>query len=356
MESEGVPATMRRVVVTGGGVEITTAPTPQPGPGEVLVRTVVAGVCGSDTHALHGRHPFVTLPYAPGHEVCGVVAGGSALPVGSRVTVEPDLPCWECKQCRAGRQNLCENLRFFGCAHDQGGMADYFTIDVRRVHLVPDELDWPAAALIEPLSTPVHAIRLAGGVRDRAVAILGAGTIGLLTLRAARAGGARRIVVTARSAANRERALAFGADAAVDAGAADAVEQVRDALGESADVVFDCVAEEPTVRQAIGLATKGGTVVVVGVPAGEVSVPLHLVQDSQIRIQGSATYLPEDYTDAITLLRDGVVTADEFVTAIHPLGDTAEAFRDAAGGGHVKVLVTTDATLTRPNGPGPRHR
>ncbi len=350
MESEGVPATMRRVVVTGGGVEITTAPTPQPGPGEVLVRTVVAGVCGSDTHALHGRHPFVTLPYAPGHEVCGVVAGGSALPVGSRVTVEPDLPCWECKQCRAGRQNICENLRFFGCAHDQGGMADWFTIDARRLHVVPDDLDWPTAALIEPLSTPVHAIRLAGDVRDRTVAILGAGTIGLLLLRVARARGARRIVMTARSAANRERAVAFGADAAVDATAADAVEQVRAALGESADVVFDCVTNASTMRQAVGLAAKGGTIVVVGVPAGEVSVPLHLVQDSQIRIQGSATYLPEDYADAMALLREGVVTAADFITAVHPLEDTGAAFRDADGGAHIKVLVTTDPTLTSPDG------
>ncbi len=350
MDSEVVPATMRRIVVTADGVEVTEAPTPVPGPGEVLVRTVVAGVCGSDTHALHGRHPFITLPYAPGHEVCGVVVGGSALTAGSRVTVEPDLPCWECKQCRAGRQNICENLRFFGCAHDQGGMADYFTIDVRRLHVVPDDLDWPTAALIEPLSTPVHATGLAGDVRDRTVAILGAGTIGLLLLRLARARGARRIVMTARSAANRARALEYGADAAVDASAADAVEQVRAALGESADVVFDCVAAQGTMRQAIGLAGKGGTIVVIGVPAGDVSVPLHLVQDSQLRIQGSATYLPEDYTEAIRLLRDGVVTAADFVTAVHPLDDTAAAFADADGGAHIKVLVTTDATLTSPNG------
>ncbi len=352
MHTDDVPATMRRVVVTTDGVTVTEAPTPVPGPGEVLVRTVVAGVCGSDTHALHGRHPFITLPYAPGHEVCGVVAGGSALPLGSRVTVEPDLPCWACKQCRAGRQNICERLRFFGCAHDQGGMADYFTIDVRRLHLVPDDLDWPTAALIEPLSTPVHALRLAGGVRDRTVAVLGAGTIGLLMLRVAKAHGARRVVLTARSAGNRERALAFGADAAVDATADDAVQQVRDALGESADVVVDCVAGQSTMRQAIGLAEKGGTIVVVGVPAGDVSVPLHLVQDAQLRIQGSATYLPEDYADAIRLLRDLVVTPADFVTAVHPLADTAAAFTDADSGAHIKVLITTDAALTRPNGSG----
>jgi 2-desacetyl-2-hydroxyethyl bacteriochlorophyllide A dehydrogenase len=339
MSVDSVPATMRRVEVTAGGVRVVEVPTPVPGPGEVLVRMEVAGICGSDTHALHGRHPFITLPYAPGHEVSGTVAGG-ALPVGQRVTLEPFLPCWECKQCRAGRQNICERLRFFGCAHDQGGMADYFTVDVRRLHVVPDSFDWPTAALIEPLATPVHAIRLAGGVRDRTVVILGAGVIGLLLQRVARAHGARRIVLTARSAANRERALRHGADAAVDATAPDVVARVRDALGESADVVFDCVAGQDTLRQAIGAADKGGTVVVVGVPAGDVSVPLPVVQDSQLRIQGSATYLPEDYADAIGLLRDGVVTAAGFVTAVRPLSEAAGAFRDADGGGHVKVLLT----------------
>lgn len=326
---------MRRVVVTADGVTVESVPTPVPGPGEVLVRTLVAGVCGSDTHALHGRHPFIVLPYAPGHEVVGIVDG-----TGRRVTVEPDLPCWNCKQCTAGRQNLCEHLRFFGCAHDQGGMADWFTIDTRRLHDVPDELDDRTAALIEPLSTPVHAIRLAGDVKDRTVAILGAGTIGLLMLRVARAHGARRIVLTARSPERRERALRFGADAAVDAAAADAVEQVRAALGESADVVFDCVAEQSTMLQAIGMANKGGTVVVVGVPPGDVSVPLPMIQDSQLRIQGTATYLPEDYTDAMDLLRGGAVTADDFVTAVRPLAEAAEAFRAAENGRNIKVLIT----------------
>ncbi len=331
--------TMRRVVVTPDGVEVRDAEVPVPGPGEVLVRTVVAGVCGSDTHARHGRHPFIRLPYVPGHEVCGVVEGvveGGAPAAATRVTVEPPLPCWTCKQCLAGRPNICENLRFFGCAHDQGGMAGWFTIDARRLHVVPDELDWRTAALIEPLSTPVHAIGLAGGVRDKAVAILGAGTIGLLMMRAARAGGARRIVMTARSPTNRDRALRFGADAAVEPGA------VTAALGESADVVFDCVAEQSTTDEAIALAGKGGTVVVVGVPPGEVTIPLHIIQDTQIRIQGSATYLPEDYAGAIDLLRAGAVTADEFVTAVHPLDDAAAAFRDAESGRHIKVLLTPD--------------
>src|SRR5690348_6127679 len=162
---------MRRVVVYPGRIEVEPAEVPVPEPGEALVRSLVAGVCGSDLHAAHGRHPFVALPYRPGHEVVGVVesaAGGFA--VGQRVIVEPDLPCWTCKMCTTGRENLYENLKFFGCGYPQGGMADYFTLAANRLHPVPDALDDHAAALIEPLSTPVHAVRLAGDVAGRSVA------------------------------------------------------------------------------------------------------------------------------------------------------------------------------------------
>jgi 2-desacetyl-2-hydroxyethyl bacteriochlorophyllide A dehydrogenase len=344
---------MRRVVVHSDRIEVETdAVVPRPRPHEVLVRSVVAGVCGSDTHAAHGRHPFIPIPYHPGHEVVGVVERAGAdvegFAVGTRVTVEPDLPCWTCKMCTTGRQNLCEDLRFFGCGWEQGGMADRFTVAADRLHVVPDDLDDRTAALIEPLSTPVHAVRLAGdgfgaglaGVHGKAVAVLGAGTIGLLVLAVLKAHGAGRVVVTDVMAGKRDTALALGADATVDAAAPDAAARVRAALGESADIVVDCVAIEPTVRQAVAMAGKGGTVVVVGVPAADVSVPLALVQDHQIRIQGSATYLPEDYAESIRLLQAGAVRAADIVTATRPMEQVAEAFDLSASGRHIKVLVT----------------
>jgi 2-desacetyl-2-hydroxyethyl bacteriochlorophyllide A dehydrogenase len=333
---------VRRVVVDRTGVSTTEADVPEPRAGEVLVRMAMAGVCGSDVHALQGKHPFITLPYRPGHEVSGTVeaAGpGATLPVGTRVTMEPFLPCWECKQCRAGRQNVCERMRFFGCAHDQGGMADYFTVDQRRLHVIPDELDWLRAAFIEPLGTPVHAARLAGGLAGKTVAILGAGTIGLLTLQVARSQRAARIVLTARSELSRRRAATFGPDAVVDAGDPDAADRVRDQLGESADVVFDCVAEQSTTDQALAMADKGGTVVVVGVPPAPVRIPLPMIQDGQLRIQGSATYLPEDFADAIDLLVSNRVDVTGMATAVRPLDEAAAAFADAASGRHIKVLL-----------------
>ena len=335
---------MRRVVVHPDRISVETASVPSPAPGEALVRSLVTGVCGSDTHAAHGRHPFVALPYRPGHEVVGVIEqvsdGVDDFVVGDRVTVEPDLPCWTCKMCTTHRQNLCENLRFFGCGYDQGGMADYFTLPANRLHHVPAGFDDHTAALIEPLSTPVHAVRLAGGVEGKAVAVLGAGTIGLMVLSVLRAHHAGRIVVTDPLAGKRERASGLGADAVVDPRSGDVVARVRAELGQSADAVFDCVAIQSSLDQAIAIADKGGTVVIVGVPASDVTIALPIVQDHQIRIQGSATYLPEDYAESIDLLEHGLVRSADFITATRPLEQVAEAFALSASGEHVKVLVT----------------
>jgi 2-desacetyl-2-hydroxyethyl bacteriochlorophyllide A dehydrogenase len=335
---------MRRVVVYPGRIAVETADIPAPSPNEALVRMLAAGVCGSDLHAAHGRHPFVALPYRPGHEVVGVVeAAGSAaegcLP-GQRVIVAPYLPCWTCKMCASDRENLCENLRFFGCGYPQGGMAEHFTVPADRLYPVPDALEDHTAALIEPLSTPVHAVRLAGDVAGRSVAVLGAGTIGLFTVAVLRAHGAGKVISTDPNPGKRERAAALGADATIDARTPDVAGQVRKALGGSADIVFDCVAVQSSMDQAIAIADKGGTVVVVGVPAAAVTVPLPIVQDHQIRIQGSATYLPEDYRESIDLLRAGAVKTADSVTATRPLAQVAEAFELASSGNHVKVLVT----------------
>jgi 2-desacetyl-2-hydroxyethyl bacteriochlorophyllide A dehydrogenase len=335
---------MRRVVVYPGQIAVEAADVPVPGPNEALVRTLAVGVCGSDVHAAHGRHPFVALPYRPGHEVVGIIeATGSAVESfrpGQRVIVVPYLPCWTCKMCTSGRENLCENLQFFGCGYPQGGMADRFTLPAGRLFPLPDDLDDLTAALIEPLATPVHAVRLAGDVAGRSVAILGAGTIGLFTLAVLRAHGAEKIICTDPNPGKRERAAALGADATIDARSPEVAGQVRTALGGSADIVFDCVGIQSSMDQAIAIADKGGTVVVVGVPASEVTVPLPIIQDHQIRIQGSATYLPEDYRESTDLLSRGTVRTADFVTATRPLDQVDEAFELASSGNHVKVLVT----------------
>jgi len=336
---------MRVVVVSSPGtVEVRRAPVPEPSPGELLVAMSVTGICGSDVHALHGRHPWMTLPYQPGHEVTGTVAAGgagTAVPPGRQVAVNPLLSCGTCKRCRLGQFNLCREMNVFGCTVPGGGMADYFLIPEDRVQVLPDGMTDLQAALIEPLSTPVHAVRLAGpDLTGLSVVILGAGAIGLLTLKAARRHGATAVVMTDGSAGKRDHALRLGADAAVDALGPDAVARLRAELGGNADVVFDCVATQPTMDQAVQLALKGGTVMVVGVPTAPVTVALPEVQDQQVRIQGSALYLARDYAESMRMLADGSVRPEDFITARYPLADAAGAFLAASTGEQVKVVVT----------------
>ena len=198
----------RRVVVNSmTDITIEVVDRPQPGADEVLVRSSVVGICGSDIHAAHGRHPFVDLPMRPGHEVVGVVTevgtDVDAGLVGTRVVIEPNLACGHCPQCAAGRYNICAELEVFGC-QTPGGMTDYFVIAADRVLPLPDDMDDRWAALIEPAATPVHAVRRAGDLHGRKVVVLGAGPIGLFVLLAAKAAGAERVVV-ARPAGQQAR-------------------------------------------------------------------------------------------------------------------------------------------------------
>jgi L-iditol 2-dehydrogenase len=334
---------LRQVVIASPGVvEVREVELPIPGPGEIRVRTHAVGICGSDLHALAGAHPFISLPCVPGHEVVGVVDAvgpGVAAPApGTRVILEPNLVCGECAYCQSGRYNICESLRVVGC-QTAGAMADAFIAPAGRFHAVPPGLSDAGAALVEPLSTAVHAVRVAGDMTGRTVAVLGGGTIGLLTAIAARHAGASAVAVSEPRASKRERAMRLGAAFCCDPLAGDPVAAIRTALGGRADVTFDCVSSQGSVTQAVGLAENGGTVMVVGVAERDVTIALPVIQDREIRVAGSAMYVREDVLQSISLVAEGVVDAAELVTASLPLTQAAAGFSRAASGDEVKVQL-----------------
>ncbi|MBP2063521.1 zinc-dependent alcohol dehydrogenase [Streptomyces iranensis] len=333
----------RRVTVTADGeVTLDRVPRPRPAAGEVRVSTRLIGICGTDVHARRGEHPFISRPYHPGHEAVGVVAetgpGVTSLAEGDRVLLEPNLVCGTCRHCRSGRYNICATLRVIGC-QTAGAMADSFTVPAGRLHRVPDGLTDAQAVLVEPLATPVHAVRRAGDLAGSDVLVIGAGPIGLLTALATRAAGARTVIVTDPVAAKRDRALRLGADAAYAPDTPGLPDVVRERLGGGADAVFDCVSVSASVTQAVQIVEKGGTVMVVGVPQGPSSVPLDLVQDREITVRGSLMYVEEDVRAAVSLLAAGAVPVEEFITATFPLDRADEAFRAAGSPDQMKVLV-----------------
>ncbi len=346
----------RRIVVNGLDDVVTeTVPEAVPDAGEVLVRTTVVGICGSDLHAACGRHPFIDLPYRPGHEAVGVVdAVGSGVDqswIGRRVTIEPNLACGNCTQCRDGRYNICRELLVFGC-QTPGALADTFTIGVDRLVGLPADLDDRHAILIEPLATPVHTVRRAaevvGDLQDRPVVVIGAGPIGLFALLAARHAGAN-VVVADLLDSKRARAERLGAIGTFDPTAPDAIEHARQLLGGPAAVVIDCVSLESSVAQAVDLVDKGGAIMIVGVAEGATPVPLGLIQDREIALIGSLMYVREDFTAALDLLASGAVPVDEIISAEFDFEHSAEAFAASADAENVKVVVTVgdDSGRTR---------
>ncbi|HEV7420244.1 MAG TPA: alcohol dehydrogenase catalytic domain-containing protein [Mycobacterium sp.] len=345
----------RRVVVNAlDDVVVETVAQAVPVAGEALVRTTVVGICGSDLHAASGHHPFIDLPYRPGHEAVGVVEavgpGVDGSWVGTRVTVEPNLACGDCTQCRSGRYNICRELLVFGC-QTPGALADSFTIAVDRLIPLADDLDDRHAILIEPLATPVHTVRRAaeavGDLTDRPVVVIGAGPIGLFALLAARHAGAR-VVVADLLESKRARAERLGAAGTFDPAAPDAVDAARRLLGGPAAVVIDCVSRESSVAQAVELVDKGGAIMIVGVAAGATPVPLGLIQDRELALIGNLMYVREDFTAAVELLASGAVPIDEIISAEFDFERAAEAFAASADPENVKVLVTVG------DGPGRR--
>ncbi|MBU8826244.1 zinc-dependent alcohol dehydrogenase [Mycolicibacterium goodii] len=340
-------AAIRRVIVNAlDDVEIETVPQPEPGPDEVRVRTTLVGICGSDLHAACGRHPFIDLPYRPGHEAVGVVeALGEGVDEswqGARVAVEPNLACGTCTQCRDGRYNICRDLRVFGC-QTPGALADSFVIGVDRLVVLNDDLDDRHAILIEPLATPVHTVRRAekvvGDLADRGVVVIGAGPIGLFALLAARHAGAR-VVVADLLESKRARAERLGAIGTFDPTAPNAVATALELLGGPAAVVIDCVARESSVAQAVDLVDKGGAVMIVGVAEGATPVPLGLIQDREIALIGNLMYVRDDFTAAVEMLESGVVPVGEIISAEYDFDRAGEAFAASADGENVKVLVS----------------
>ncbi|MEI6158140.1 MAG: alcohol dehydrogenase catalytic domain-containing protein, partial [Atribacterota bacterium] len=180
--------------------ELKEGPVPSVGSDEVRIRVLRVGVCGSDMHAYEGTHPFVHPPMVLGHEVAGVLdvvgSGVRGLAKGDLVTIEPNLVCGECYNCRTGRYNICEKLRVIGCVGYNGGQAEYLVVPAEKVFKLPVNWTLDKAVLVEPMAVGVHAVRQAHFYPGMGVVIIGAGMIGQATLQAALATGAGTVMVS----------------------------------------------------------------------------------------------------------------------------------------------------------------
>ncbi|MCJ7655043.1 MAG: 2,3-butanediol dehydrogenase [Dehalococcoidia bacterium] len=324
-------------------------PEPSPGPGQVKAKINLAGICGTDLKEYKDGPCMIAVDKAPltlGHEFAGIVVevgeGVTDFKVGERVTGVGNWVCGECFFCKKSMYNICLNSGFAGITVD-GCMAEYFIAPSYSFYKLPVSVSDEVGALVEPLAVAIHAVRQ-GNVRpgDR-VAIVGAGTIGLCTLLAARAAGASEVYVVAKHRAGQEAALATGATAVINPSdePVKAIANLTDGLG--VDVSFECVGRPDTPQISVDLARRGGTTVIMGVFDKPSSIYFQSVMFNQKTIVGSPIYVDEAKT-AIALMKDKRIDPSRLITSTAFLKDAVEmGFEKLINNkeGDVKILLRT---------------
>jgi L-iditol 2-dehydrogenase len=327
-------------------IRIEEVPTPRPGPGEILVRVISCGICGSDIVE------WYRLPRAPlvqGHEIgAQVVAAGDLVTKfkpGDRVFVAPKVPCMECSYCKGGHYPQCSEVK----VRLPGGFAEYILVPEPLVdkgaYLLPETLTYDQSTFIEPLACAVRAQRLAGVREDQTVLVAGCGVSGLLHVKLAKSRKCRVIATDI----NRNR-LAFaervGADITIDASKDVSLRLAEEKIGK-ADVIILCTSALSAVEQAWKCVDKGGAVVFFAVPGPDkdVIVPINDFWTKEIRILTSYYCGPPDIEEAIKLIESGVIEVEDTITHRFGLEDIAKGFELVLDGTKsIKVII-------RPNDP-----
>lgn len=336
---------LQQVMTAPGEICFQTVPVPQPKRGEVLIRMEMIGICGSDIHVYHGKHPFTKYPVTQGHEVSGeIVALGenvSGFAVGQKVTVEPQIFCGECYPCTHGKYNLCEELKVMG--FQSTGMASgWFAVDASKVTPLPAAMSFAQGAMIEPLAVAVHAVRRFGDIAGKKVAVLGAGPIGNLVAQTAKGMGAEKVMVTDVSDYRLALAKKCGADAVYNTREQDFGEALVDCFGrDKADVIYDCAGNNITINQAIRSARKGSTIILVAVFADMAQADLAVLNDHELDLNTTMMYRHEDYVKAIELVEAGQVALEPLMSKVFPFTQYKQAYEfiDANRETTMKVLV-----------------
>jgi L-idonate 5-dehydrogenase len=330
-------------------LRVETRDMPAPGPGQVLIRMAAGGICGSDLHYYnHGGFGSIRLrePMILGHEVAGHVESlgpeVTGFAPGDLVAISPSRPCGTCRYCRAGQQNHCLNMRFYGSAmpfpHIQGAFREFIVADVTQC--VPAKgLSAGEAAMAEPLSVVLHAAGLAGDLMGKRVLVTGCGPIGLLAVMVARAAGAVEIVATDLSAFTLAKAREIGADDTLN------VADAPDGLGAFAtnkghfDVLFECSGVASALAAAVPALRPRGTIVQLGL-GGDMTLPVQAMTAKELQFKGSFRFHAE-FSTAVALMQSGRLNVTPLITQSLALDDATEAFELAGDRSRaIKVNLT----------------
>jgi L-iditol 2-dehydrogenase len=319
---------------------IADAATPEPAPGEALVRVRSVGICGTDTK-IHSGHIPVDHPRVMGHEIVGDVEtapDGSAELLGRRVLVDPGITCGRCIQCRAGRGNVCTGGWLLGRDRD-GGLRELMEVPAANLYPLPAVVDGSAAPLLQVLATCIHAQRLAPPLPGDSVVVLGLGVTGLLHLQLAKAAGAHPVVGATRSASKLDLARRLGADVAIPIEDGTAAARIAEAAGDGAGLVIECAGTLRTLEAAIEVARVGGRVLAYGTIAErEGALPFYDLYYKEIALLGARSARAEDFPAAIDAVAGGRIALEPLVSRRVGLEELAGALASPDPGG-LKTIV-----------------
>lgn len=329
-----------------GNVEVRDIPEPQPQAGQVKIRVAAAGLCGTDLHIYKDEfrsYPPVVL----GHEVAGEVVtvgeGVSGIQPGMRVTTETYFSyCGTCRYCRSGQNNLCLNRRSIGSGVN-GGFTQYVIVPARNIHALPENIDFRAGALTEPLACVVHAVTSTPTVVPGDIAVIaGPGAIGLLTLQVVKAAGAA-VVMLGTDKDDHRLALArdLGADYVVNVQQGDAQKLVADLTegGFGADVVYECSGAGAAAAQLLTLVRRRGRYVQIGLFGKPVAWDLDQLCYKELVATGSNASVPSAWTRALLLMEAGKVRTAPLITHTFDVPDWEKAFATFDDRSGVKALI-----------------
>lgn len=337
---------MKQAVMTAPGeIELREVEAPTPGPGEVLLRIRRIGVCGSDVHVYHGKHPYTSYPVVQGHELSATVEavgeGVKGPAPGMKVTSMPQIACGECAPCRRGDYHICDHLKVQGF-QAPGCAQELWVTAAERIVPLPGTFTFEQGALVEPASVAVHAVSRADNLAGRRVAVLGAGPIGNLVAQVARSEGATQVLITDLSDYRLGIARKCGLEATSNAREETPAQAWMRVFGKDGfDVAFECAGAEPTVTAAVEIIQKGGTIVIVGVFGEKPRIDLGLLQDRELNIRGTLMYKERDYKRAVELIASGGIATEPLMSKHFPLDDYLEAYHfiEAQGDKIMKVFI-----------------
>ncbi|MBP2249984.1 (R,R)-butanediol dehydrogenase/meso-butanediol dehydrogenase/diacetyl reductase [Halarchaeum solikamskense] len=322
---------------------------PNPGEGEVLVDVAACGICGSDLHFYtDGLHGDADYPTTLGHEIGGTVletGAGVDIEVGTDVVLSPHTPCMDCWWCENAMYNLCRDLD--ATSARPGGYAERVVERADNALVLPDGVSPADAAIAQPISVGLHAVRQSPvGVGDSAV-VVGAGPIGLGAVRFAASAGAGPVYVSEPQASRRDIAADFGADVLIDPEEEDPVERIHEETGTGADVAFEAVGHEATLDQAVSATRAGGHTTVIGVFGGEAAFEPQKLVRHQRTVAGSTSHqlgprVSKEYDVVLRQLASGELDADDYVTSRIDLEDVVDRGFETLLGGESeerKILV-----------------